>query len=306
MAAINGVIHGVDAVLLPSYAEAAVGKITELILFDPAYTVLVSALKTAELLDTLSMGENLTLFAPDNAAFVAAGITSTEGLDKETLTPILLYHVLGAKVMSSELPEDGMAMTLNMDEYMYLGYLYNSMVLINGLTYITGVDMEKDNGVVHTIDRTLLPPAGDIVDIAAALADMGDDSEFTVLVSLLSSDPYADIATAIKDADNITLFAPTDSAFSDISEVLDTLTETQVRTILTYHATPARVFSSGIVAGQTIGMLNGQTLKVLSVEETSITLEDKTDENGMVTEVNIHGSNGVIHVVDKVLLPSLE
>ena len=305
MAAINGVIHGVDGVLLPSYAAAAVGKITELVLFDPDYTILANTLRTAELLDTLSMSDNLTLFAPDNAAFVAAGITSTEGLDKETLTPILLYHVLGAKVMSSELPADGMAMTLNNDEYMYLGYLYNSAVLINGLTNITGVDMEKDNGVVHTIDRTLLPPAGDIVDIAVALADMGDDSEFTVLVSLLASDDYSDIATAIKDAENITLFAPTDSAFSEISGVIDTLTVEQIRNVLTYHATPARVFSSGIVAGQTIGMLNGQTLEVVAVEETSITLKDKTDDNGMVIEVNVHGSNGVIHVVDKVLIPDL-
>jgi transforming growth factor-beta-induced protein len=303
--AINGVIHAIDAVLLPSYAAAAVGTISELVLFDPNYTILAAALRKAELLETVSTTDDLTLFAPDNAAFIAAGITSLDGLDKEALTPILLYHVLGAKVLSSQLPADGMATTLSSDQKMYLGYLNNSVVLINGLTKITGVDMEKSNGVVHTIDRTLVPPAGDVVDIAIALADMGDDSEFTVLVSLLASDTYADITTALKNAANVTVFAPTDAAFGAISDIIDGLTEEQIRTVLTYHAAPARVFSSNLVEGQVIGMLNGQTLKVKSIIDALIVLEDKTDENAILEEVNIHGSNGVIHVVDKVLIPTL-
>jgi transforming growth factor-beta-induced protein len=303
--AINGVIHAVDAVLLPSYAAAAVGTISELVLFDPNFTILAAALRKAELLETVSTTDDLTVFAPDNAAFIAAGITSLDGLDKEALTPILLYHVLGAKVLSSQLPADGMATTLSSDQKMYLGYLNNSVVLINGLTKITGVDMEKSNGVVHTIDRTLVPPAGDVVDIAVAMADMGDDSEFTVLVSLLASDTYSDITTALKDAENVTVFAPTDAAFGAISDVIAGLTEQQIRTVLTYHAAPSRVFSTDLVEGQTIGMLNQQTLKVKSIIDALIVLEDKTDENAILEEVNIHGSNGVIHVVDKVLIPTL-
>ncbi len=303
--AINGVIHVIDAVLLPSYAASAVGTIAEVALFNPDYTILTAALRKAELLETVSTTDNLTLFAPNNAAFIAAGITSLEGLDKEALTPILLYHVLGAKVLSSQLPADGMAMTLSSDQYIYLGYLNNQAVLVNGLSNITGVDIEKSNGVVHTIDRTLVPPAGDVVDIAVALANMGDYSEFTVLVSLLASDTYADITTALKEAQNITVFAPTDEAFGKIADVVEGLTEDQIRMVLTYHAAPARVFSTDLVEGQILGMLNGQTLKVSAILSDLIVLEDKTDENAAVTEVNIHGSNGVIHVVDKVLLPVL-
>ena len=305
VSAINGVIHAVNAVLLPSYASTAVGTISEVILFDPNYTILVAALNKAELLETVSTTDNLTLFAPDNAAFIAAGITSLDGLDKEALTPILLYHVLGAKVLSSQLPADGMAMTLSSDQYMYLGYLNNGVVLINGLSNITAVDMEKSNGVVHKINRTLVPPAGDVVDIAVALADMGDDSEFTVLVSLLASDTYADITTALKEASNVTVFAPTDEAFGKIADVVAGLTEEQIRTVLTYHAAPARVFSTDLVEGQVIGMLNGQTLMVKAIIDALVVLEDKTAENAMVVEVNIQGSNGVIHVVDKVLIPEL-
>ncbi|MBG7631821.1 MAG: fasciclin domain-containing protein, partial [Bacteroidetes bacterium] len=144
--AINGVIHAIDGVLLPSYASAAVGTISEVIVFDPDYTILVAALQKAELLETVSTADNLTLFAPDNAAFVAAGITSLDGLDKDALTPVLLYHVLGAKVLSTELPADGMVTTLSSDQMMYLGYLNDGVVLINGLTKITAVDIEKSNG----------------------------------------------------------------------------------------------------------------------------------------------------------------
>ena len=73
--AINGVIHGIDAVLLPSFAASAVGTISEVVLFDNDFTILAAALRKAELLETVSTTDNLTLFAPDNAGFIAAGIT---------------------------------------------------------------------------------------------------------------------------------------------------------------------------------------------------------------------------------------
>ena len=302
--AVNGVIHVVDAVLLPSFVELAIGTVSEVVLFEKDFTVLASALRKAELLDVVSTTDNITVFAPDNAAFVAAGITSLDGLEKEDLTPILTYHVLGAKVLSSQLPESGIAETLSMQN-IYLGYLYGGRVLINGLTEIKAVDIEKSNGVIHVIDRTLVPPAPDVVSIALALADMGEDSEFTVLTSLLASDEFNDIAEDLINAENITVFAPVDAAFADIADVLPTLTEDQIRTILTYHAAGARVFSYNLVAGQDIIMLNNQTLKVQSISSDNIVLKDKTDADTNVIEVNIHGSNGVIHAVDKVLLPEL-
>ena len=301
IAAINGVIHAVDGVLLPSYVATAVGNIGEVVLFNKDFTILAAALRKAELLDAVSTTDNITVFAPDNAAFVKAGITSLDGLSKDDLTPILLYHVLGAKVLSTQLPADGMAKMLN-DEMIYLGYLTNS-VLVNGLSTITAVDIEKDNGVIHVIDRTLVPPAGDIVDIAAALANSGDASQFTVLVSLLTNPAYADITEAIKDADNITVFAPTDAAFAEISAVIPTLTEEQIATVLRYHATNGRVFSTQLVNNQVIPMLSGQNTRV-RITDGAVALQDLSGgRNANVVEVNVHGSNGVIHVIDKVLLP---
>lgn len=302
--AVNGVAHVVDAVLLPSYIAYSVGTIAEVVQFNNDFTILNAALRKAELLETVAVTDNLTVFAPDNAGFVAAGITSLDGLEKEDLTPILTYHVLGAVVKAADLPADGMATTLN-GEKIYLGYLLNQRVLINGLTEIKAVDIEKSNGVIHVIDRTLVPPAPNVVEIALALADMGEASEFTVLTSLLASDEYADITQALIDAENVTVFAPTDAAFGEIADVIQTLTEDQISTILTYHAAGARVFSYNLVEGQEIIMLNGQTLKVESILGDLIILRDKTDDLADVIEVNLHGSNGVIHAVDKVLLPEL-
>ncbi len=80
----------------------------------------------------------------------------------------------------------------------YLGYLNQSRVLINGLTEIKAVDIEKSNGVIHVINRTLVPPAPNVVDIAVAMSEMSENAEFTVLVSLLASPDYAAITAGAK------------------------------------------------------------------------------------------------------------
>ncbi len=305
LCAVNGVVHAVDAVLLPSYVEYSLGTVAEVVLFESDFTVLASALRRVDLLETLATTDNITVFAPDNAAFVAAGITSLDAFTDEELTGVLTYHVLGAKVLSSELPTSGIAQTLAGGN-IYLGYLFNQRVLINGLTEIKAVDIEKSNGVIHVIDRTLVPPAPNVVEIAVALAEAEEGADFTVLVSLLTNPAYSDIAEAIIAQDNITVFAPNDAAFGEIADVIQTLTEEQIRTILQYHAAGARVFSYNLLEGQEVIMLNGQTLVVKSIIDDLIVLQDKSGaDDAIVLEVNIHGSNGVIHAIDKVLIPNL-
>jgi transforming growth factor-beta-induced protein len=299
--AVNGVIHGIDAVLLPSFVRAALGTISETFLFDNDYTILTEALRIANLLNTVSTTQGLTLFAPSNDAFVAAGITSLDGLNAAALTPILLYHTLDSKVLSTQLPADGVVTTMSDNENIYLGYLTNSVVLINGLTQITEVDIEKSNGVVHKINRTLVPPAPSVVDIAAALSQ-GDSPEFTVLVSLLTSPAYSGVLDAVNASNNITVFAPTDAAFDEIASVIPTLTEAQITDILLYHTVDARVFSTGLSDGQVVGMQNSENITV-NINSGAVSLTDFTADAANVTEVNIQGSNGVIHVIDKVLLP---
>ena len=302
--AVNGVIHEVDGVLLPSYVSNSVGTVAEVVLFNKEFTTLAAALRRANLLDAVADTEDITVFAPDNAAFVAAGITNLEGIDDETLTSVLTYHVLGARVKSGDLPASGIAETLQGGN-LYLGYMLNGGVLINGLTNVKLVmfDIEKSNGVIHVIDRTLVPPAPNVVEIAAALADAGEASEFTVLVSLLTNPAYSDILEILSGDGPFTVFAPTDAAFGAIDT--SGLTEEQIRTVLLYHAATAKVFSSDLVAGQVLPMAAGQNLTVVSVSNNGVVLQDKSDDETNVIIANVHGSNGVIHAVDKVLIPEL-
>lgn len=300
--AVNGVAHVVDAVLLPSYVAYSVGTVAEVVLFENDFTILAGALRKADLLETVATAPALTVFAPDNAGFVAAGITNLDDYTAEQLTDVLTYHVIGSVVKAADLPASGIAETLNGN--IYLGYLNNQRVLINGLTEIKAVDIEKSNGVIHVIDRTLVPPAPNVVDIAVAMSEMAEGAEFTVLVSLLASPDYADITQALIDATNVTVFAPTDAAFGDIDNGAG-LTVEQISEVLTYHAALGRTFSSSLSEGQTIGMLNQQNITVETITGNLIILKDAAGELSDVIEVNVHGSNGVIHVIDKVLIPVL-
>lgn len=300
----NGVVHIIDAVLLPSLYKSALGTIVEVPLFRKDYTILTAALIKADLVNTLLTDGPFTVFAPNNDAFAAAGITSLDGLSKEDLTPILLYHVLGSKVLSSGLPSDGKVTTLSNAEnpnfYLSLG----SNVYINGVSMITAVDIEKSNGVIHTINRTLVPASQTLVEIAVALSN-ASPGEFKTLVSILTDPAQSAVLNAISDENgSFTIFAPTDAAFAAISSVLPTLSDEQISEVLKYHVIPARVFSTDLSNGLEATTVKGEKIKVnLSAEGATIT--DKSGTDAKIIQVNVKGINGVIHVIDKVLIPTL-
>jgi transforming growth factor-beta-induced protein len=303
----NGVVHIIDGVLLPSLYASALGTIAEVPLFRKDYSTLTAALVKAELVETLLGAGPFTVFAPNNAAFESAGITSLDGLTKEDLTPILLYHVVGAKVLSSGLPSDGVVTTLNSDGGDKFFLSLGETVYINGSSMITGVDIEKSNGVIHTIDKTLMPPTQTVVEIAAALSQADENPEFTTLVGLLTSTPQEAVLNAISDEDgSFTIFAPTDAAFDEISAVTATLTDAQVSTVLSYHVIADRIYSTDLADGVMPNTVADQTLAV-NIDEGTVTIADKDDTNvdATVIQVNVNGVNGVIHVIDKVLIPTL-
>jgi transforming growth factor-beta-induced protein len=303
----NGVVHIIDGVLLPSLYASALGTIVEVPLFRKDYSTLTAALVKAELVETLLGAGPFTVFAPNNAAFESAGITSLDGLTKEDLTPILLYHVVGAKVLSSGLPSDGVVTTLNSDGGDKFFLSLGETVYINGSSTITGVDIEKSNGVIHTIDKTLMPPTQTVVEIAAALSQADENPEFTTLVGLLTSTPQEAVLNAISDEDgSYTIFAPTDAAFAEISAVTATLTDAQVSTVLSYHVIADRIYSTDLTDGVMPNTVADQTLAV-NIDEGTVTIADKDDTNvdATVIQVNVNGVNGVIHVIDKVLIPTL-
>jgi transforming growth factor-beta-induced protein len=301
--ATNGVVHVIDGVLLPSLYASAVGTIVEVPLFSKDYTILTEALVTADLVNTLlDTNESYTVFAPNNAAFEAAGINSLEGLTSEDLTPILLYHVVDSEFPSTQLPARTVT-TLGGD--FFLSFVGDD-VFINGNTQINAVDIQKSNGVIHAIDRTLVPPANTIVEIAQ------DREDLSTLVSVLTSPDQAAVLEALTGEGTFTLFAPNNDAFNNISSLIDgedgdDLTAAQITEVLQYHVTQGRVYSTDLTNGMMPAMLNGETVTVNIGDSVTLTDQDggAVNPEPTVIEVNINGTNGVIHIIDEVLIPDL-
>jgi len=309
--ATNGVIHIVDAVIVPPSMLPIVGTIVAPAYFNKEFTTLIAAVKAADpsilelLLSNGPSDSGLTLFAPTNDAFTAAGITDLSAV-ASVVDAVLAYHVIDGTVLAADLPmTSGYAA-----EIPTLGgnfYLTNAggSVNINGTTQVVATDILGSNGVVHVINRTLIPPTQTINEIVAGFAS-ANPAEFSLLAAALSRAGLADFF----DGDGpFTVFAPTDQAFIDAGLDLSAINSTDpaaVAAILTHHVVKPNVyvFSTDLVDGN-VTMLNDQNV---TISVSALTVQDavgSTPPAGLVTGLlNVHASNGVIHVIDKVLLPN--
>ena len=255
---------------------------------------LVAALTQANLVTALQADGPFTVFAPTDAAFTAAGIDlSTFDTDEEnaTLDDILKYHVYSGSVQSSAVTDGQTVTMLNGDEATFT--VADGTVMIGDAT-VTLADVPASNGIIHVIDKVLMPPT-DPSDIPTTAAATG------IHASLVAALTQANLVTALQADGPFTVFAPTDAAFTaagiDLS-TFDTDDEIAVLAdILTYHVYVGSVASSAVTDGQTVTMLNG--------DEATFTVADGTVMIGeaTVTMADVASSNGIIHVIDKVLMP---
>merc|ERR1712176_1411945 len=272
----NGVIHVIDAVLLPPVPD-----IVETAISAGSFTVLVEALQTAGLVDALKGAGPFTVFAPTDAAFTALldslGMTKAELLARDDLADILKYHVLsGSSVKSADLAAAQEVTTL---EGSNLTVTKEGSTVKAGSASVSTPDIDSSNGVIHAINA----------------------GSFTVLVEALQT---AGLVDALKGAGPFTVFAPTDAAFTALLNSLGvTKTEVLARDgladILKYHVlSGSSVMSADLAATQDVTTLEGSTL--------TVTKEGSTVKAGSasVSAADIECSNGVIHVIDAVLLPS--
>ncbi len=310
IAASNGIIHLMKDVMVPPSIAPIVGTIVAPAYFNVNFTTLIAAVQAADpsILTTLlgngPSDQGLTLFAPTNAAFEAAGITSLP--DEATLNAVLTYHVIDGTVMAADLPTTAAAAPEKIGSLGGDFYLSNKGegVFINGSTQVVNTDIEGSNGVVHVIDRTLLPPSQTVVDIAVALSQ-AEDAEFTTLVALLTDPAQSAVLAAITGDGPYTVFAPTDAAFAEISDVTGTLTDAQISEVLKYHVVGAQVYSTDLEDGLNPATFNNQTITINLGDSVTISDMDDMNMDATVIGVNVNGTNGVIHVIDKVLIPTL-
>jgi transforming growth factor-beta-induced protein len=261
---------------------------------NPDFSTLVAALTKADLVSSLQGNGPFTVFAPTNAAFTELfadlGVSGLDDLSAEALKPILLYHVLGVKVLSSGLT-DGYVNTLSSgpDQTKISLEVNKQNVKLNGSATITAADFLASNGVIHVLDKVLLPPT--IVGLAI------DNPAFSILVEAVVK---ADLVGTLSGTGPFTVFAPTNTAFQDLFAALGVsgiadLTKEQLIPILLYHVVSGNVQSDQLTTGD-VSTLNGD----LSVNVgSSVTLNGTTH----VVIANVQGTNGVVHAIDKVLLP---
>lgn len=257
---------------------------------DANFSILVEALEKTDLVNTLSGAGEFTVFAPDNNAFnnlfTEMGIMGIDDIPAETLRLILLYHVL-AESKTSGMITDGYYASLSPAQgrtvSMYIGT--DPGVTINGAAKVTFADIETTNGVIHVIDEVIFPPS--VVELAV------QNANFKTLVSAVVG---AGLAETLSDSEgSFTVFAPTDDAFSALGGNIPS----DLTPILLYHVLGSPVYSDEISSG-TVSSLNPSDPEInVEVSDMGVILNGSAN----VIATDIVGTNGVIHVIDRVLLP---
>ena len=294
----NGVVHVIDAVLLPTDAPEPTNTVVDIVVNSPVHNVLEAAVLQADLAGALSGEGPFTVFAPTDDAFLALagalGATAEDLLALPELADILLYHVVGGTALSSDLADGQTIATLNGAEVTVS--INEAGIFINDAK-VTVADLVADNGVVHVIDAVLIPPtpepAGTVVDIVVN-SEVHNLLEAAVL--------EADLAETLSGEGPFTVFAPTDDAFIALAEALslapeDLLALPDLADILLYHVVGAPALSTDLSDGQTIATLNGAEVTV-TINDAGIFIN-----NAQVIVADLIATNGVVHVIDAVLTP---
>ena len=283
--------------------EPMLSDIVDTAVADGRFTTLVAAVQAAELVDTLKGEGPFTVFAPTDDAFAALPEGTLDSLllpeNKQALTDILLYHVVSGKVMAADVTALTSATTVlgkDVTVKVDMGnvYINEAQVVIT--------DIATSNGVIHVINAVLLPPADEaameekntIVDIAVA------DGRFTTLVAALTA---ADLVETLSGEGPFTVFAPTDDAFAALpAGTLDTLllpeSKQALTDILLYHVVSGKIMAADVVTLSGATTVLGKDVTI-TVKDGNVFLNDTVQ----VIITDIEASNGVIHVIDAVLLP---
>lgn len=265
---------------------------------NPNFSSLVKALSITGLDKALeNKTASFTVFAPTNQAFAdlltELKLSSLNDVPKETLSGILLYHVLGESKMAGSITT-GYFKTLSagpMDKTTLSLYIDMGTTMINKRAKIADTDLKAANGVVHVINKVLLPQK--IVDIAVT------NPTFSILVAALTK---ADLVTTLNGKGPFTVFAPTDDAFKALFKTLKVsgiadLSKDALTPILLAHVVSGNVTSGQLTNGDVQTLNSAKKVKINTTGGVTI------DGNIKVVLANVQGSNGVVHVIDKVIVP---
>lgn len=274
-------------------------NIAEIVSSDANFSLLKQAVDKAGLASALSTGTQ-TVFAPDNAAFAASGITSAtiNSLSAADLAELLTYHVVAARIASSGVPASDTVNTLN-GENIYASKNANG-VFVNG-SKVKTADVSAANGVIHVISSVLTPPTSTIAELAIATPDLS---------RLVTAVSHAGLVGAISGPAKYTVFAPTNAAFAAAGFPTDaSITAADpavVGAIVKAHILPTNVFASDLIAGGNAATIQSGVSLTIATTPPSVKITGSANPASNIVVpagVNIVATNGVVHLIDRVLLP---
>ncbi|MHA6279940.1 fasciclin domain-containing protein [Salinimicrobium sp. CAU 1759] len=285
--------------------------IADFVASNDNYSSLEAALEVTGLTSTLAGADNYTVFAPDNDAFAAFladnGFSSLSEVPVSALTQILLNHVQMGELMAADLSTGyiesmatGGASGNNLSMYIST----EDGVMINGVATVEQANIEVDNGVIHAVDAVIGLPSV----VTFALADPTFD---TLVAALTREDDFTFVTTLMETGSPapFTVFAPTNDAFGALLEELEMssledIPEDVLASTLAYHvAAGANVTSSMLVDGMEVSTLAEQNFTIDL--ENGATITDANERTSNIVVVDVQANNGVIHVIDTVLLPAM-
>jgi transforming growth factor-beta-induced protein len=281
-------------VLTTAVAKPAEKDIVDTAVGAGSFKTLVAAVKAAGLVDTLKGAGPFTVFAPTDEAFAKLPKGTVESLlkpeNKAKLQAILTYHVVPGKVMAADVVKITGAVSVQGQQLDVA--VKNGKVTVDAANVVK-TDIVCSNGVIHVIDSVILPADKDIVETAVAAGS------FKTLAAALKA---AGLVDTLKGKGPFTVFAPTDDAFAKlpagtVESLLLPENKDKLIAVLTYHVVPGKVLASDVVKLKSARTVNGKDV-MIKVNDKGVMVDA-----AKVVATDIEASNGVIHIIDSVILP---
>ncbi|MFH4967699.1 fasciclin domain-containing protein [Gaetbulibacter sp. M240] len=310
LGATNGIVHVTDNLVMPA-------TLVDHILANPDYSLLAAALERAELVDVLNGADIFSVFAPNDAAFEkfmmdveeAFGWTALDQIPIDTLTEVLLYHVVSGTNLVS-----GDALNTTQTSVQGESFTIGENGSVDDMSYTNAAlnltDVQATNGIIHGVDKVLLPNTvfQSILDKTLNIIERCNDRDFSAFTAAIEKVGL----TSMVSTDQLTALVPSNGAFTtffltinnfDSLDDFDTPEElAALKSLVEYHLAAGTTLSGGLTPGMTIETLNGESITYDDMAM-SFAPTHENAPNSTIVNADIGANNGVIHEIDNVLVP---